>query len=103
MKRNLLLLALLAFVTVPAYSAVAVDEVTDAEYMINSGYSELTAEETFTLKNRATGKPIEPLYNKKSNGLVKFYKSVFGYIDPSIDSADRIHHDIQASPSFKDL
>jgi hypothetical protein len=103
MKKSLLFLALLAFVTVPAYSAVATDEVTDPEYMINSGYSEITAEDTFMVKNRATGKPIEPMYNKNNNGLVKFYKRVFGYIDPSIDSADRLHHDIQTSPSFKDL
>ena len=104
MKRNLFYaIVLAAFIAVPAMAAVSVEETTDAEYVINSGYSQLTAEDVYMLKNRATGKPVEPLYAKKHSKLANFYKRIWGYIDPSIDEADRLHHDIAPSPSFTDL
>jgi len=104
MKRNLLLAVVLsAFVTIPAMASMTVEQGTDAEYLINSGYSKSTAEEVFIEKNRVTGKPIEPLYQGKYDGIKKGYKWFWGYFDPAIDRADRIHHDVQDSPSFADL
>ena len=104
MKRKLLFTAIIAAVAVfPAMAEVSVQEMTDAEYVINSGYSEQTAEDIFMQKNRVTGNPVEPLYTKKHNKLVNFYKRVWGYFDSSIDEADRLHHDIEPSPSYKDL
>ena len=48
MKKSLLYLAILSvLVTIPANSAVTVEEMTDAEYLINSGYSQLTTEDIF--------------------------------------------------------
>ena len=104
MKRNLLFTIILsAFIICPAIAEITVEETTDAGYIINSGYSEQTAETIFMQKNRVTGKPVEPLYEKKHNKWANFYKKVFGYIDPSIDSADRLHHDVATSPTFSDL
>ena len=104
MKKSLLFGILVAAMCVlPVTASMTVEESTDAEYMINSGYSESAAEDVFVLKNRATGKPIEPLYNKNQNALVKFYKKFNAYLDPSIENVDRIHHDIKRSPSYTDL
>ena len=104
MKKSLLYLAILGvLITIPANSAVTVEEMTDAEYLINSGYSQLTAEDIFMQKNRANGKPIEPLYEKSQNKFVKACKKIYAYIDPSVDEVDRLHHDIKPSPSISDL
>ena len=104
MKRTLFLAIILsAFVTIPAMATMSVEQSTDAEYLINSGYSQATAEDVFMEKNRASGKPVEPLYTKKTDGITKVYKWIWSYFDPAIDRADRLHHDIQQSPSFADL
>ena len=53
MKRSLLYLTILGvLVTIPANSAVTVEEMTDAEYVINAGYSQAVAEDIFMQKNR---------------------------------------------------
>jgi hypothetical protein len=105
MKRSLLYLSILGLlVTIPANSAVTVEETTDAEYIINAGYSQATAEDIFMQKNRMNGKSIEPLYEKSHNKFVKACKKLHAYIDPGIDNPDeRLHHDIKRSPSASDL
>lgn len=104
MKRNLFLaLCLTAFMAVPAFAEMTVEESTDAEYLINSGYSQAVAEDIFIQKNRVSGKPIEPLYEKSQNKFVKLCRKVYAYIDPAQDEVDRLHHDIKLSPSFSDL
>ena len=104
MKRNLFFaIALAALMTVPAGAAVTVEETTDAEYLINAGYSQIMAEDVFMQKSRALGKPIEPLYETSDNVLVRGWKKFFSYIDPAQENVDRIHHDIKLSPSATDL
>ena len=104
MRRNLLFLAALcAFIAAPAMAAVTVEETTDAEYLINSGYSQAVAEDVFMTKNRVSGKPIEPLYEKSQNKFVRVCKKFYAYIDPAVDTDDRLHHDIHMSPDFSDL
>ena len=104
MRRNLLFaMVLTALISVPVMAAMTVEESTDAEYLINGGYSQMAAEDVFMAKNRASGKAIEPLYEKSQNKFVRACKKFYGYIDPSIDEQDRIHHDIQPSPSYSDL
>ena len=104
MRRNLLLaMVLTALVSIPVMAAVTVEESTDAEYLINSGYSQMAAEDVFISKNRVNGKPVEPLYEKSQNKFVKACKKFYAYLDPSIDEPDRIHHDVSPSPSFSDL
>lgn len=104
MRRELLFgLLLAAFLTTPCLAAVTVEESTDAEFLLNSGYSEITAEDVFMLKNRANGKPVEPLYEKSQNKFIKFCRSVYAYIDPAQDTPDRLHHDVDPSPVWSDL
>ena len=104
MKKNLLFLfALILFLTAPSFADITLEEATDAEYLINSGYSQALSEDVFILKNRATGKTIEPLYEKPSNIVVKGWRKLFSYIDPAQEAYDKIHHDIKLAPSFSDL
>ena len=106
MKRRFILLSLLlsAVALIPASASVSVEQSTEPEYLINAGYSQMAAEDIFIMKNRANGKPIEPLYDRNDNNVfVKSWKSFWGYIDPARDEADKIHHDIQPVPSYKDL
>lgn len=105
MKRSLLYLTILGvLITIPANSAVTVEEMTDAEYVINAGYSQAVAEDIFIQKNRATGKAIEPLYEKSQNKFIKACRKLYAYIDPAVDNPDeRLHHDIKRSPSASDL
>ncbi len=104
MRKNLLLaLVFAAMVTAPSMAAVMVEETTDTEYLINSGYSQMAAEDVFMQKSRVMGKPIEPLYEKSQNKFVQVCRKFFAYLDPALDEPDRIHHDIKPNPSYSDL
>ena len=104
MKRNLLFVILMAtLIIMPARAAVTVEETTDAEYLINAGYSQVMAEDIFMQKNRVNGKPIEPLYETSDSAIVRGWKKFFSYLDPTQESVDRIHHDIKLHPSTSDL
>lgn len=104
MKRNLLLImALFSLACVQVNSAVTVEQLTEPDYVINNGYSEATAEEILLIKNRVSGQPAEPIYQRSHNRFVRFCRNVYGYIDPAHDTDERIHHDIHMSPSAKDL
>ena len=102
-KKLLLAIALMAFLVVPSMASVTVEETTDAECMINAGYSQALAEDVFMLKNRALSKPVEPLYEKSQNVFVRGWRKFYSYFDPAQENVDRIHHDIQMSPSPTDL
>ena len=104
MERKIILLStLLAIAAVPALASVTPEQAVDAEYVMNQGYSQMMAEDLFIVKNRSTGKPIETLYEKDSNKLVRGWKAFWGYFDPAREEYDRIHHNIKPSPSFSDL
>ena len=102
-KKLLLMIALMAFATIPTMAELTVEETTDAEYLINSGYSQTMAEDVFMQKNRVVGNPIEPLYEKSGNKFVRAWKRFYSYLDPAQEIPDRLHHDIQLSPSNTDL
>ena len=61
------------------------------------------AEEIAIMKNRTEGKPAEPLYEKKHGKFVRFWRNVYGYLDPAQDTDERIHHDVHMSPNVRDL
>lgn len=103
MKRNLLLIiAVSTALCLQASASIPLEQTTEPEFLINNGYSEVTAEEVTVMKNRIAGKPVEPLYEKKSNKFVRFLKSMYSWVDPEIDTEDRLYHDIKMSPGYKD-
>ncbi len=105
MKRRVLFLSLVMSVAVivPAMASVTVEQVTDPEFVINQGYSQITAEDVSMMKNRNTGKPIETMYDKNENVMVKGWNAFWSYLDPAHERSDRIHHNIKPSNSFSDL
>lgn len=102
MKRSIFLVFALLMFSVSANAAVTVEQTTEPDYIINSGYSEATAEEILMLKNRVNGQPAEPIYERSHNKFVRFCRNIYGYLDPAQDTDERIHHDIHMSPSMKD-
>ena len=103
MKKYLLIMTLL-FLCSQSFASVAVEQTTDPEYVINSGFSEALAEDMVMLKNRVNGEPIEPLYEKSNNKFVKAWRYFHSYLDPSIENDyERYHHNIKLNPSFTDL
>ena len=103
MRKNLLLIMALFFAFGTANAAISVNQLTEPDYVINNGYSEATAEEVMIMKNRVSGQPSEPLFEKKHNAFIRFCRNIYGYLDPASDTDERIHHDIHMSPSAKDL
>ena len=104
MRRNLfLVLALFTALCLGARADITLAQQTDAEYMINNGYSEAVAEQVLIQKNRYAGEPCEPLYEKKHNKFVRFLRNCYSYLDPAIDNDERYHHDIHQSPNVRDL
>lgn len=106
MKRNLLFgIVLSSLVIAPSFAAVTPSQATEPEYIMNQGYSQLTAEDIFLVKNRVNGKAVEPLYETKAdtNKLVRGWKWFWSYVDPARDEVDRIHHDVKPNPDFTDL
>ncbi len=104
MRRNLfLVLALFTALCISVKADITLAEQTSPEYIINNGYSEATAGEVMISKQRALGEPVEPLCDKKHNKFVRFFQGWYSYLDPSVDSQERYHHDIMQSPSYKDL
>lgn len=104
MRRNLfLVLALFTALCISVRADITPAEQTSAEYLINNGYSEATAEQVLIQKQRANGDPVEPLYERKHNGFVRFLQNCYSYLDPAIDNEERYHHDIHQSPNVRDL
>ena len=104
MKRSLLFGFVLAiFMVSPAIAAVTIEEASDTECLINSGYSQALAEDVFVQKNRASGIPPEALYEKSDNFFIKCWRKLYSYADPAQEAPDRIHHDIKLAPHYTDL
>ncbi|MBR2431028.1 hypothetical protein IKB17_06175 [bacterium] len=104
MKKFLLLSSFILLASTLSVSAlVTIEENTDVEYLINSGHSEAVASDIFMLKNRANGRPIEPLYERSTNCFVKVLRKLYAYVDSAQDMPDRIHHDIKSAPHYSDL
>ena len=97
------LVVLSTFVLLSANAGITVEEQTDAGYIINNGFSEAMAEQILINKNRVFGQPAEPLYERKHGKFVRFVRDAYGYLDPSQDTDERIHHDIHMSPNVRDL
>lgn len=104
MRRSLILLiAICSAFCLKSFASVSSNQMTEPEYVINSGYSEAAAEEILKVKSRAAGQPVEPLYDKSYNRATRFFRNIYGYLDPSQDTDERLHHDIHQSSNWKDL
>ena len=103
MRKNLLLALMFLSFAWQANASVTVEQSTEPDYVINGGYSEATAEEIMLVKSRVNGQPSEPLAAQSHNKFVRFWRNVYGYLDPAQDTDERIHHNIHMSPNVRDL
>ena len=104
MKKNLFIaIVFMTFAFNQANASVTVEQSTEPDYIINNGYSSATAEEITIVKSRIAGKPYEPVSAQSHNKFVRFWRNVYGYLDPAQDTDERIHHDIHLSPNVRDL
>ena len=104
MRRNLfLVLALFTALCLGARADITPAQQTDAEYLINNGYSEAGAEQVLIQKNRIAGEPVEPLYEKKHNKFVRFLQNCYSYLDPAVESGRFLREDTKFDPTFEDL
>ena len=106
MKKSLLILMLTAFISIPAFAELTVDDTSSPEYLKNNGYSSALTVTVNKAKAQANGEPLtEPIEKEQYNQpFVKFVRKVFMYIDPSLDDHSFMNdHDIHTSPSFHDL
>lgn len=106
MKKSLLILMLTAFITIPAFAELTVDDTTSPEYLKNNGYSSAFAITVNKSKAQANGEPLTEAIEKEeyNQPFVKFVRRLFMYIDPSLDDHTFMNdHDIHTSPSIDDL
>lgn len=105
MKLKSLLLSILFLAAVPAYAIISAEELTEKDNMLNSGYSESTAELARLHKARAAGVPYikldEPDYY--SNPAVSLIRKFFMYIDPCLDDGSFEKHNIRFTNDYRDL
>ena len=104
--KKFLLLALVAFLSANLVKAeVTPDEFNEPSYIMNSGFSEVTASDILIQQSRANGVPAVNIEDKSyyHNPFIKAVRNTFIYLDPSLEDDYRIHHNTKLTPSVHDL
>ncbi|MBO5386214.1 hypothetical protein J6A64_07855 [bacterium] len=104
--KKLLLLAIAVTIPAMAQAAISVDQTTDSERLIRSGYSKQTADIVNVGKARATGQEYytdDEKAFKKQNKFVRFWRKLYVYADPAAEDYSYYHHSTDTSPSYSDL
>ncbi|MCI1273590.1 MAG: hypothetical protein LKG27_04050 [Clostridiaceae bacterium] len=106
MKKELLIIGLLAFVTLPACAELTTADTSSPEYLINGGYSAISSEMAQRSKGFVNGVPYtsaaEQQYQERPI-WEKLMIRTHQYFDPADDQDTFMNHDIQISPSVNDL
>lgn len=99
MKLNkfILLLAFVLMIT-PAMAYDITEETTTPEYLINHGYSAVTADQVQLEKARAENREYKTLKYRKW----PWWKKVWAYIDLGVDDETLLQHDIKPYQSVTD-
>ena len=101
MRKSLLILSLMAFVSSSAFAELSVKDTTNRDYMTNQGYSKATVDATQKSISRVNGEVSDVKQNAFDRFfLVRFIKSA---IDPASDDGTFMNHDIHTHPRFDDL
>ncbi len=110
MKRNLLLIGLLAIAAVPAFATMDVRESTTPEVLRNGNYSEECIRIIQLNKAYANAVPYnEPdpnhikIGNKFFDTTSDIVRNIFIYLDPSYDDNKFFTRDIRMKTGFEDL
>lgn len=106
MKKVLLVAILVTVAQIQAKAVISVDQTTNAERLLNSGYSTQTADMVNVSKARANMleyyTPDEEAF-KKQNKFVRFWRKLYVYTDPAAEDYSFYHHDTDTVPKYDDL
>lgn len=103
--KKLLLLAIAVTIPTMAQAVMSVDQTTDSERLMRSGFSKQTADIVNVSKARATGQEYytdDERAFKKQNKFVRFWRKLYVYADPAAEDYSYYHHDTETTPSYKD-
>lgn len=106
MKKNLLLIAILSVIAVPAFAELTVDDVTSRDYLRNYGYSNATID-VLKLKKGAVNGEVVVLPNdsqaQEQCGFKRWVHKWASYFDPALDEGKFLREDTVFYPSTNDL
>lgn len=106
MKKNLLLIAILSVMAVPAFAELTVDDVTSRDYLRNYGYSNATIDVLELKKGAVNGEKIVlpgDLYSEEQSGFKRWFHKWASYFDPALDEGKFLREDTVFYPSTNDL
>lgn len=88
-----------------ANAAVTPDEMLDPSYVMNNGYSEMTAADIIIQQSRYSGVPAPNIEDKAyyHKPFIKAVRNAFIYLDPALEDNGRYHDDIKLTPTVHDL
>lgn len=95
---KIILLSVIAISFLQAFAYDITEETTTPEYLINHGYSSVTAEHVQLEKARSENREYKTLKYRKW----PWWKKLWGYIDRGVDEDTLLQHDIKPYQSFTD-
>lgn len=103
MKKILLLMAL--FIALPAFAELTVEDTSSDIYLKNHGHSSAIINAVNKSKAQANGETFEePIEREEYNiPVVKYFRKLIMYLDPSLDDHSFMNHEIHTAPSYEDL
>ncbi len=96
-KINLILFSIILF-SLPVSAYVITEETTSPEYLINNGYSPLTADHVQLEKARSRNQEYKTARTLKKT----WWRKVWEYIDFGTDDGTLLQHDINPGYTYKD-
>lgn len=105
MKKSFLIISLIVLFGLPSIAEVAVDSLTNREFLQNEGYSTAVINAVEKSKAASNGKEynVQPEKEYYTNPFVKFVRRVVMYLDPGLDDGSFMNHDIHTAPNYEDL
>lgn len=107
MNKKILLLTTLAIVfALPVRAELTTADTSSGDYLINSGYSELTAEMVERSKGYANGQVYitdDERDLRQRSAWERFLIKAYRYLDPAADTDQFMNHNIRKTPSINDL
>ena len=99
--KKIFLLSIITLLSVGvAKAAFTPDEMNDPSFMMNAGFSEMTAADVVIQQSRYNGVPAPNIEDKSyyNKPFIKAIRNVFIYLDPAMENNYRYHHDIKLTP-----
>lgn len=97
-KKISLILSLMVMISLPVSAYVITEEVTSPEYIINNGYSHVTADHVQLEKARARNQE----YKTERTMHKTWWRKAWEYIDYGTDDGMLLQHDINPGYTYKD-